>query len=205
MNTRNYLIIDTETTMSREVFDIGWLVCSKSGDVIVKREFVVQENFTKTFFFEKKRPLYNARIENLEITILPKRAILEILLDDIATYNAHPFAYNSPFDQRALKKLWGYELDIEDIIPYAFNIAIQKTYLKQNRRTPNGNITMNAENIYQYISKNDDFEEEHTALSDCFVEMEILLRAKRQHKKLHREISCNNAWIELNKRYEELI
>lgn len=198
------LILDTETTLNKEVFDIAWLVCDKYSRIYEQREFLVQENFNKTFFYENKRPLYVEKIENLSLRILPKAEILEILLKDIATYDAQVYAYNSDFDQNALNGLWGYEVQMNDIFPYAYNIATQKSYLRENRRTEKGNMTMNAENIYQYISFNNDFEEEHTALSDCYIEMAILLKALRQHKKVDKTIKCNNAWIRLNSLYKRL-
>ena len=198
------LILDTETTLNKEVFDIAWLVCDKYSRIYEQREFLVQENFNKTFFYENKRPLYVEKIENLSLRILPKAEILEILLKDIATYDAQVYAYNSDFDQMALNGLWDYEVQMNDIFPYAYNIATQKSYLRENRRTEKGNITMNAENIYQYISFNNDFEEEHTALSDCYIEMAILLKALRQHKKVDKTIKCNNAWIRLNSLYKRL-
>lgn len=198
------LILDTETTLNKEVFDIAWLVCDKYSRIYEQREFLVQENFNKTFFYENKRPLYVEKIENLSLRILPKAEILEILLKDIATYDAQVYAYNSDFDQMALNGLWDYEVQMNDIFPYAYNIATQKSYLRENRRTEKGNMTMNAENIYQYISFNNDFEEEHTALSDCYIEMAILLKALRQHKKVDKTIKCNNAWIRLNSLYKRL-
>ena len=198
------LILDTETTLNKEVFDIAWLVCDKYARIYEQREFLVQENFNKTFFYENKRPLYVEKIENLSLRILPKAEILEILLKDIATYDAQVYAYNSDFDQTALNGLWDYEVQMNDIFPYAYNIATQKSYLRENRRTEKGNMTMNAENIYQYISFNNDFEEEHTALSDCYIEMAILLKALRQHKKVDKTIKCNNAWIRLNSLYKRL-
>lgn len=198
------LILDTETTLNKEVFDIAWLVCDKYSRIYEQREFLVQENFNKTFFYENKRPLYVEKIENLSLRILPKAEILEILLKDIATYDAQVYAYNSDFDQNALNDLWDYEIQMNDIFPYAYNIATQKSYLRENRRTEKGNMTMNAENIYQYISFNNDFEEEHTALSDCYIEMAILLKALRQHKKVDKTIKCNNAWIRLNSLYKRL-
>ncbi len=199
------LILDTETTYeNKEVFDIGWLICDKNARVYEAREFLVQENFNKTFYYKTKRPLYVEKIENLSLRILPKAEILEILLKDIVTYGAKVFAYNSDFDQDALNRLWDYELPMTDIFPYAYNIATQKSYLRQNRRTPKGNMTMTAENIYQYISLNNEFEEEHTALADCYIEMAILLRALRQHKKVDNTIKCNNAYWRLNSLYKGL-
>lgn len=50
--------------------------------------------------------------------------------------------------------------------------------------TKSGNPKTSAEEVYKYITDNEDFEEEHTALSDSIVETHILQRILRQHKAL---------------------
>ena len=42
--------------------------------------------------------------------------------------------------------------------------------------TNKGNIMTNAEVVYQYITDQEDFKEDHTALSDAIIESEILAR-----------------------------
>lgn len=200
-----YMIIDTETTKyGQEVFDIGWLICDKQGNVYLSREFIVQENFAKTFYYEAKRPMYYDRVMGLSIDILSATKIKDIMENDLMEWNAKPFAYNAPFDARVLSNLWQCDVEITDIMPYAFNIASQKTYLRRGYRTAKGNMSMNAENVYRYISGIEDFTEEHTALADCYIEMAILLKALRQHKKIHYEINCSNAWMILNELAENL-
>ena len=52
--------------------------------------------------------------------------------------------------------------------------------------TAKGNIQMSAEVCYRFISGNVDFVEEHTALADCEIEMEILRAIWGTHRKFTR-------------------
>lgn len=56
-----------------------------------------------------------------------------------------------------------------------------QTYYKQE--TAKGNIKSNAEIVYSYIIDNE-FIEDHTALSDSIIETEILQRIQRIHQKI---------------------
>lgn len=70
-------------------------------------------------------------------------------------------------------------------------VCLTPTYkryiLKRGFATQGGNYPTNAELIYRYITCQDSFEEEHTGLSDCFIELEILKYCKQKHKKMHKE------------------
>lgn len=64
----------------------------------------------------------------------------------------------------------------------------QKTFckeaLKNNWLTPKGFLSTKAEIGYRYLSNENDFDEEHMGLQDVLIEMEILDRCFRQHKKM---------------------
>lgn len=78
------------------------------------------------------------------------------------------------------------ELEIIDLWTLSCQtLCSQKTfqtfYLQETKR---GNIKSNAELVYNYITDQENFEEEHTALSDSIIETEILHRIMRIHKKI---------------------
>lgn len=59
----------------------------------------------------------------------------------------------------------------------------QKTYQTYYKKlTAKGNIKSNAELVYNYITDQQDFVEDHTALSDTLIENEILTRIDKIHK-----------------------
>lgn len=84
------------------------------------------------------------------------------------------------------KYIFKKELEIIDLWTLSCQtLCNQKTfqtfYLQETNR---GNIKSNAELVYNYISNQNDFEEQHTALSDSIIETEILHRIMRIHKKI---------------------
>lgn len=50
-------------------------------------------------------------------------------------------------------------------------------------------MTTNAETVYKYLTKNADFEEEHTGLADVRIELEILCKCLTYHEKINRNIN----------------
>ena len=53
--------------------------------------------------------------------------------------------------------------------------------------TEKGNYSTTAETVYKFITKNTDFEEEHTALADSLIELEILLATVEKGAELEKE------------------
>jgi hypothetical protein len=54
--------------------------------------------------------------------------------------------------------------------------------------TANGRLSMKAEILYRFISKDLDFVESHTGLEDVMIEKEIMAYCYRQHKKMTRQL-----------------
>ena len=52
-----------------------------------------------------------------------------------------------------------------------------------------GNMTTNAETVYKYLTKDKDFEEEHTGLADVRIELKILCKCLTYHEKINRNIN----------------
>ena len=50
--------------------------------------------------------------------------------------------------------------------------------------TKNGALRFTAEIVYRFISKNNEFVENHTGLEDTLIEKEILAYCYKQHKKM---------------------
>ena len=117
-----YMVLDTETAtmpfvdglgLSAEqkkrvaiakplIYDIGWVLCDRNGNISAKKQFLVAETFSvpsvfNTAYYREKRPIYLEMIKNREITVLPWAAILEELLSDLDMIEAVA-AYNAMFD-----------------------------------------------------------------------------------------------------------
>ena len=57
--------------------------------------------------------------------------------------------------------------------------------------TEKGNIQTKAEIVYRYLKNDKTFEEEHTGLSDCKIEYEILLTAIRTKKPIINKLNID--------------
>ena len=82
-----------------------------------------------------------------------------------------------PQFEKFLQKLFGTQIEFYDIWTMACaTLCQQKTFLLNAKYTNKGNIITNAEVVYQYVTDQEDFKEDHTALSDAIIESEILAR-----------------------------
>lgn len=204
------LVMDVETTGGFGcplVYDLGFAICDKKGNIYEERSFVIEEIFQdvqlmKTAYYAEKIPQY---IEELKtgkrtmISFLDARAEMFQLMKE---YNVNTIsAYNLAFDRRALgktteflygsgKKFLGVEhKSIEQLC--IWSLACELLYTrptfwkvaeKQNWFTPAGNMKTSAEIGWRYISKDYDFIEEHTGLEDVKIEVQILAKCFAQHK-----------------------
>ena len=208
------MVIDVETAgnfASPQVYDFGFAVCDKKGNIYEKRSFVISEVFDntklmETAYYAKKIPQYIEGLktgEFVKVGMLEARAEFLQLMEkyDIKTISA----YNLMFDMKALKSTFqtlGYgkkflpsetrytkdNIDLLCIWSFACEVLFtQKTYSKvaieNGWMTKAGNMLTNAECAYRYITKNYEFEEQHTGLADVEIECQILAKCIAQKQK----------------------
>lgn len=93
------------------------------------------------------------------------------------TYTTTKNGKHKPNFEIFLQKLFDTKVEFYDIWTMACaTLGQQKTFLTNAKYTSKGNIKTNAETFYQYISQDENFIEDHTALSDAIIESEILAR-----------------------------
>lgn len=194
----NIIIFDTETTSLDKPFcyNIGYQIVSTSnGEVLVARDYVVEQVWHNlplfsSAYYANKRPLYVSRMRSRAVVMDKFGYICRQMARDIKQYEVmHAYAYNSPFDE----KVFDFNCDwykcsnpfdtvqIHDIRGYAHQFIVDDNYLRYCEEyelfTESGNYSSTAEAIYRYISGNNEFDEEHTALADSKIETEILFFA----------------------------
>lgn len=130
-----YMVVDTETCtlpLAKEfasakdkialakplVYDIGWTLCTRSGDIIKERNFLVQETFFvpeifSTAYYSNKRPLYMDILTHGEIVPACWNDIIDCFIGDakkadlLAAYNASfDFKKAIPFTERYINALY---------------------------------------------------------------------------------------------------
>lgn len=197
--SKKIMVIDTETTSIDKPFcyNIGWVVADmeENGNckILEEKEFMVKQVWYNTMLFSTayyadKKELYHERIRQHFIEVKRFDEIVDILLETLEHFNIEfAYAYNSPFDVRVFNFMseWFHtpnplaEVPVFDIRAY-FTHAIKdslvfKRYCERNEFfTESGNYSTTAEIAYKYLLEDDEFTEEHTALADSEIELEIL-------------------------------
>lgn len=194
------IVLDTETAGGLDsplVYDLGYVIATESGDIVKTRSYIIKEVYDnmalfETAYYKEKRPLYEERLKSGYSKKVNLSYAMYQLKKDMKKYGIDKFAYNSRFDNKALKTTMNHfqktkhnplENGIEDIMNYIANITNTQEY-KEFCET-NGFLTKHrkprpqkkAETLYRYLTKNPDYMEEHTALEDSKIELFILMKA----------------------------
>lgn len=207
---RHYgLLVDTETagpTSKPLFYDIGWIVIDTRGNAYERRNFINRDVFydmyelMDTCYYKDKLPEYINRIRMQEVEVLTTAEIREIFLEDYFKYNADfMLAHNIPFDYRALNNTMRtvtdgmqgfftpYNAQYWDLLKMVKIIVEKPKYRmfckNNNFVTPSGMPSKTAETLFRFLSGQHDFIEEHTALADCEIELEIFKKCQNMHCK----------------------
>ena len=211
------MVLDVETTNNNMekgakndglVYDIGFVVCDKQGNIYCKRSYAVQEIFDwtelmSTAYYYKKLPKYYERLANNKMYKNSIWHIRKVIKEIMQIFNiTEVYAYNANFDYTTLNNtvrylsgsacrwFFPYGTKICDIWHIACQVlGTQKTFQWENVRNERGNLITNAERMFAYLAQEFDFQEEHTGLADAIVETQILTRCFKSHKSIDKKIN----------------
>lgn len=220
----NYkLVIDTETCpLDRDledvdpfnmwVYDIGYQIADKRGNVYLERSFVNADIFLNekiamtSSYYAEKIPRYWEDIKAGKRTLTSFYNIRKQIIEDMKTYNVKEvYAYNMRFDYNTLnntqrwltKSAYRYYFPkgtkICDIKKMANDVikntpTYQRFCIENGFLTKNGRVQMKAETIYRYILQDTNFIESHTGLEDVKIETIIMAYCYRKHKKMRQAL-----------------
>lgn len=204
---RTYYRYMTDKQQLQLIFDIGWTVADKKGNIFIKRNYLVEEVFTnmdlmKHAHYFNKYPTYLRMLQDGNIKMKKWSFIISKFEQDILDYSIKEgYAFNISFDKKAMENthriltgreflfwkahelkancIWG--MCAETIMS---KVGYIKTAIEQGWLSESGNITTNAECAYRYITGIYDFEESHTALDDAVIETEIMARCFKTRMKM---------------------
>lgn len=218
----NYkIVLDTETApMDRDfegvspynmaVYDLGWAVTDKRGNIYKIRSFVNADIFIgepimmKSSYYAKKIPKYWEDIKNGKRILTSFSNIRKALFEDMAEYEVNEiYAHNMRFDYGSLNNTLRYEtksryryyfpreIEICDTLKMARDVIAKmptyKRFCEENGYlTKNGQLRLTAEILHRFITKDNEFIERHTGLEDVLVEVGILAYCYKQHKPMRR-------------------
>lgn len=194
----NILIFDTETIDLKKPFcyNLGYTILDTDGkNVLEKRDFVISQIWKNqalfaTAYYNEKKQLYIGKMRSRQTTLEYWGYVMSQIRRDVKRYEiVYAYAYNSKFDDRVLdfncdwhKTQNGLDnVKIVDIYGVAMKYIVNQTEyqewaIENNKLTATGKATATAEAVYQYLIKNVDFVEEHTALADAIIETDILIK-----------------------------
>lgn len=193
----NIVVFDTETVSIDKPFcyNVGFVIYNTDlNKIIEKREYCIEQVWHNsmlfaTAYFSDKRPIYINRMRAKKIKLEKWGKVTQEMIRLFKFYNVEfAYAYNSPFDDRVFsfnsewyKTINPFDnikiIDIAGLVhnKIAFDMGYKMFCDTYKLYTESGNYSTTAENVYRFINNNEDFIEEHTALADSEIELEILL------------------------------
>ena len=185
-------------------YDIGYCIVDKKGNVYREGSYIISQIFfgeydtkMQSSYYADKIPNYFKDIAKGERVVKTWSQISFILRKVIEEYEVKAVvAHNAKFDFGVLKNTKEY-LEEYPMLPYIEwwdTLKMARSILKDmptyknfclvnNYFTKNGQLRYTAEIIYQFVTKDLDFKESHTALEDTLIEKDILVYLLKQHKK----------------------
>ena len=198
----NILVFDTETANLEKPFcyNIGYVVYNTdTEEILCKKDYVIEQVWHNpmlfaTAYYANKREGYVSKLKGKRAHLEKFGYVTQTMYRDIKQYEiAHAFAYNSGFDVRVFEFNCDWfkcinpldTVQVHDIrgqVHYkiAFSKAYQNFCDKHNLFTESGNYSTTAESVYRFLKQDNDFIEEHTALADSLIELEILVHCVKQ-------------------------
>ncbi len=209
--TCNGIMTDDKLDLSDSlVYDLGFAVVDKKGQVYETSSFVIKEIFEgmsdvmASAYYASKIPQYKKEIESGKRKMVSFYKARKALVDTMKKYKTSTIAaHNALFDVRALNNTQRYLTKSKYRFFFPFSTEVWCT-LKMARQTLgrqkmyrlycelNGYMTkhripqvrLTAEIIHKYLTGNNNFIEEHTGLEDVMIEKDILAYCFKQHKKM---------------------
>ena len=129
-----YLVLDVETANSTDdalVYDLGYVVCDKKGNIYEADSFIVSDiffeeaNLMQSAYYAKKIPTYLEGIKNRAFNVVTFKQAREKLLNAIKSYKVEAVcAYNANFDYTALNttQRWLTKSKYRYFLPYGTKV-----------------------------------------------------------------------------------
>lgn len=218
-----FMVLDTETCpIDREleevtptnmlVYDIGYTITDKKGNVYRTGSYIVSDIFFGEFYskmqssyYANKIPKYMEQIASGERVVKTWKQISFILRKVLEEFDINVVvAHNARFDYGVLRNTKDY-LEEYPMLPYVEwwdTLKMARSILKErksykrfcednNYMTKNNQCRFTAEIIYRYLTNDLEFEESHTGLEDTLIEKDILAFCIKQHKKMDKLLFSN--------------
>lgn len=204
------ITLNSVTPQNMMVYDLGYAIVDKKGNVyktesfLVKEVFIDENTLMQSAYYKDKIPSYWKDIIKGKRQIKAFYEIRKTLIEDIKTFNVKEiYAHNMRFDYGALnntirwltKSKYRYffpkNLKICDTLKMSRSVigkmpTYKKFCEKNGYLTKRGQLRFTAEILTRYIKKDNAFVESHTGLEDVLIEKDILAYCYKQHKAMRK-------------------
>lgn len=205
----NIVVFDTETIGLNKPFcyNIGYLIYdTDTKQIVLTKEYIVEQVWhnqmlLNTAYYADKKVLYIKDMKARKIIMDKFGYICQQMIRDFKAYNVTlAYAYNHSFDMGVFEYNCDWfkcnnpfdNIEVLDIRGYVHVFIAKRQDFQEycenyKKFTEAGNYSTTAETVFQYITKDCDFIEAHTALADSQIELEILLYCFKLGAKLGKE------------------
>ena len=199
-----YCTLDTETVGGASnptgMYNEGCTIHDNEGNILAKTNILVMEHYdeiAKDDYAKKNFHLYEERLQSGELTAVATEEEAYTIVYNLCKFYGvkYVMAYNSGFDfVKTIYRNLLDEFEFIDLYLMALQTITHKKsfvkFCKENEKFSASRKTYStsAETVYGYIINNPNFMEEHTALKDAEIEMEIFLACLKMHKKYTKNV-----------------
>jgi hypothetical protein len=175
-------------------YHLGGIIHNRNGEITGCFNYLVAEMLPYVLeddYAKKNLDLYFAMLESGEATLIDTQENAVAMVNAICDfYNVDTMcAFNSGFDYcktMCAELLEGREF-IDLWLMALETICCKKSYqvfcAESGRYNKKGNCKTNAESVFAYLINEPNYCEEHTALEDSKIELEIFIACIKSHKK----------------------
>ena len=203
-NKTLYCTLDTETVGGASsptgMYNGGCKIHDNTGKIYASVNLLVMEQYdeiAKDDYAKKNFHLYEERLQNGELTAVATEEEAYAIVYNLCKFYGvkYVMAYNSGFD--FVKTIYRNLLDEFEFIDLYLmalqTITHKKSYAKfcnkyEKFSASGKTCSTSAETVFGYITNNPNFIEEHTALKDAEIEMQIFIECLKMHKKYTKNV-----------------
>lgn len=196
-----YCTLDTETfggaANPKGIYHLAGRVHDRNGAVMATFNYLICEHYdeiNKDSYAKRNFHKYLEMVEAGSITMIDSETHAVDMVDALCNfYNVkYIMAFNSCFDlEKTMCSRLVENREFIDIYLMALQtITHRKAYAKfcrdngfRAKGKTSTSVATGAQALYAYITNNPDYKEEHTALEDSKIEIEIFLACLKTHKK----------------------
>ncbi len=213
-STRNTILIDIESSRSRNIYDIGLVILNKEGLPVLQKCFILEENIN---YIPKSKYKSYLELASKSAEIISIKDLFYQLSEIIKKYKVNSLvSYNIGFDYSLINELAtksGFKNPFEDLNKLCLwkgmkNFLISKTDYGDwcsinNKKTATGKLSSTLQNIIQYLTNDLDFKQTHCSVSDLFISALLFryLILQKKSLKLLNKVKLNHKTI--SKKYAQ--